>query len=268
MALLPRTTNVLNGMSKTVDLNDIFLRIIEPSKNGLFYALRILNLKFPLHMTLPKKSSMTLEATIGPANCSTLCHRLRFALGVFALMLGLGVVPSAMATPTTLTFDEFADGTAVSTQYQGVGVTVVGAVTINYFNLPWPPFSAPNVVYAPNGPMTFTFDSNITGTIQTVWAYISDSTMVPSLSTGLYAFDAANALLGLALTPTGTNVNYLLSVTSSGNPIARVELLGWTGNYSIDDLTFVSSVPEPATAWLIGFGLFGLLSVSRWKKII
>ena len=96
------------------------------------------------------------------------------------------------STGSSLSFDEFLSDSELTTQYQSLGVTVSGGVTIlNEFNSPWPAQSGVNLVYAGSGLMIFTFDSAITGNIQTVSAYVSGAA-----NTGLFAYDAAGVLVG------------------------------------------------------------------------
>lgn len=163
---------------------------------------------------------------------------LRFLLSMLSLIIALlSAAHSALAATTTLTFDEFADGTDITTQYQSQGVTVSGVSTINQIYTPWSSNSSPNLAAAPIGLMRFTLDSAITGPIQFVSAYVSGLTSV-----GIYAFDAAGAPVGQSVTPGATN-NMLVTVTSSGNPIARIDIHDGGSNFAIDTLTF-DTVPS------------------------
>lgn len=161
-------------------------------------------------------------------------------VGVLSLLIGLAATQAATQAATTkLTFDEFADRTTLTTQYQAVGVTVSGALVLSAPNSPWPANSGQNLVYAPTGLMTFDLDSTITGNIQTASAYVSGD-----MSIGIYAYDAAGVLVGQALTP-GPGNNFLVSVTSSGNPIASVAIHDAGRNFTIDTLTFSTPVTVP-----------------------
>lgn len=153
-------------------------------------------------------------------------------LGV--LLMGLAAAQSALATTTSLTFDEYPDGTALTTQYQGAGVTISGATALNAFATPWPANSGANVAFAQTGLMTFSLNPTITGALQTVSAYISGDTSI-----GIFAYDAADVLVGQALTPGATD-NMFLTVTSSGSPITRVEIHDGGASFAIDTLTFAT----------------------------
>jgi hypothetical protein len=157
-------------------------------------------------------------------------------LAVLIALLGIGAQGASAAT-TTLTFDEFPDGTALTTEYQGLGVTVTGTIASIGILAPWPENTSPNVAFSPVGLMTFTLDPAILGNIQSVSAYISGSASV-----GIYAYDAQNALVGQAITPGATN-NMLLTVTSSGNPISRVSIHDGGSNFVIDTLSFMTDLP-------------------------
>ncbi|WLI11244.1 MULTISPECIES: cadherin-like domain-containing protein [Pseudomonas] len=136
---------------------------------------------------------------------------------------------------TTLTFDEYANGTPLTSQYQGLGVILSGCTTLDAIFSPWPASSGSNLSSAPTGLMTFTFDLAITGNIQSVSAYVSGSTSI-----GLYAYNASGVLVGQASTPGATN-NMLMSVTSPGDPIAFLAIHDGGSNFAVDDLTFTSA---------------------------
>lgn len=155
---------------------------------------------------------------------------------LLAVLLGVGT-QGALAATTMLTFDEFTDQTVLTTQYQGLGVTVSGAKVIAAINTAWPANSGLNFAYAPTGLMTFSLNSTITGNIQSVSAYVfSDA------SVGIYAYDAGNVLVGQAVTPGASN-NMFLSVTSSGNPITSVKVHDGGSTFAIDTLSFMTDPP-------------------------
>lgn len=163
------------------------------------------------------------------------------------LLLGLAGAPSASAGTTTLTFDDLPEGTYLTTQYQGVGVTAEGVTVYNALNLPWPANTPPNVVLSDTGFINFYFDQGITGNIQKVSAYIAGTSSI-----GLYVYDASGTLVGQASTTGATETFVFVSVTSSGNPIARVTIHDGGSNFAIDTLTLNS--PTNYTVVTLGLG--------------
>lgn len=216
---------------------------------------------------------MTFLSTLHNATSSAVRTHFLSAVSVLSLLVGVGSALPALATPITLTFDEYADETYVSTKYQSVGVTATNAQIIIGFATIWLADTAPNIALSVFNPdMGFVLNTAITGNIQNVSAYIYGLTSV-----GLYAYDAADVLLGQALTP-GATSGMAISFTSSGNPIARIAIHDAGAafccggfDFGIDTLKFataadVATVPEPATAWLLGLGLLGWLGVARRKS--
>jgi hypothetical protein len=163
---------------------------------------------------------------------------------------------------TTITFDELANGTSVTTQYQSLGVLVSGVTTFNGYFIGLPTPSNPNMVYSERGLMEFSFNHYISGPVQTVSAYV----LGLNTNAGLFAFDANNNLLGQALLP-GNMESATLSLTSSGNSIARLEVRGPGSSYFLDNLSFgtVAAVPEPETyaMLLVGLGIIGGIAQRR-----
>lgn len=159
------------------------------------------------------------------------------------LLMSLVAPQAVLAATTTLTFDELADGTALTNQYQSLGVTISGILVVDaaLSGSPWPPTSGLNVAFSTPGIMSFNFNSTITGNIQTVSAFVS--TAVP---VGLYAFDVNGILVGQSLLAPGGAPNTLLSVTTTGNPIVNVSIYDSGGAFAIDDFTFVSAVAAPS----------------------
>lgn len=81
--------------------------------------------------------------------------------------------------------------------------------------------------------MTFTFDSSITGPVHTVSAYISGA-----IGQTLTAYDASGIPIGQSVLPLNAPANFLFSVTSTSNSIAKVTFQGGAFQYLIDDFTF------------------------------
>jgi hypothetical protein len=84
--------------------------------------------------------------------------------------------------------------------------------------------------------MTFTFNPSIIGgQVQTVSAYVTDNVG----AAGIYAYDASNNLFGSAVLPGTGAINVLLSVTTSGAPIAYVTVHNDGTDFAIDNFTFI-----------------------------
>lgn len=158
----------------------------------------------------------------------------------FALLLALGTPLIARAATTTLTFDEFSNGTPLTTQYQSLGVTASGATILLAAFGPFPTASGANIAAAQTGFMTFSFDPVITGSIATVSAYLSGDA-----GTGIYAYDSNGFLVGQSLLPVGAPYNTLLSVSSSGAPIAMVTIHDGGGSFGVDNFSFTQVVSAP-----------------------
>lgn len=179
---------------------------------------------------------------------------LQAVLGVLCLLIGLGAAPSAQAATTTLTFEGYVDGDSITTQYQGVGVTVTGGFILDAIFSPWPANTGTNLLGSSFGLMTFTVNTAITGNIQTASAYLSGLSTI-----GLYAYDAGGLLVGQALAPGAPN-NVLVSVTSTGNPIASVQIHDSGSSFAIDTLSFVSG---PVTVPFASFAPMLVIDTGR-----
>lgn len=170
-----------------------------------------------------------------------------------ALLLGLGVSTGAPAATTTLTFDDLFEGAIVSNLYDGIGVEAAGAVVASSDNLGWPYNTPFNLAYAPTGFMDFYLIPWLIGDIRQVSAYVSGYSSV-----WILAYDASGALVGQSETG-GFSQNALLTVASSGNPIARVSIHDGGTAFAIDTLSFETASPLDTSYRLIPLDLGGWL---------
>jgi hypothetical protein len=152
-----------------------------------------------------------------------------FSAALLTLLLTL-TAQSALAVTTTLNFDDIPSNTQLTNQYQSLGVIASGVTVVNEFSTPWSANTPSNVAYAPTGLMTFTLDQSVLANVQTVSAYVSGITPV-----GIYAYDSSGTLVGSAAAPSGT-LNALVTVTSSGNPIASITIHDGGSAFIIDTL--------------------------------
>lgn len=156
---------------------------------------------------------------------------------VFAAATLLLTQGALAQTTTLLNFESIGDEIQISNQYQAQGIMVTGAVASTAANLGFVAKSGTQVAYSPSGLMTYTLSI---ADVKTVSAFITGPVDV-----GIFAYDASNNLLGQALLPANSPANTLLSVTSSGAPIARVEIHDGGAAFAIDDLSFTTAAPEP-----------------------
>jgi hypothetical protein len=96
----------------------------------------------------------------------------------------------------------------------------------------------PNLAYATSGLMTFTVDPSITGNVQSMSLFLLTNTNSPVTVT---AYDSSGAVVGQQ-TVAALVDDQEVSISSSGNPIATVEVHGPVGYFAVDTLTFNSSI--------------------------
>ena len=213
---------------------------------------------------------------------------------VFPLFASLSLfILSAPATATVITFNEFVQGTNVTTQYANVGalfsvsgstpasIVDIGPDTIVADNVniatPTPVSSPPNALRI-NGGQPFNdilfvdfvdpMNSTIMATMTSVsFSFVSDVAGIGSIK----AFDASGMQVDQAISMLGGTSNNdgqaFETLTVTGSAIARVAIDGFA-DVIIDELTFTSdqsvSVSEPGTLFLLVVGLLGL-GVARRK---
>lgn len=156
---------------------------------------------------------------------------------IFAAAIVLLTQGALAQTTTLLNFDSLSDETPITNQFQAQGILAEGTVASNAAILGFTAKSGTQVAYSPGGLMTFNLSI---ADVKTVSAYVTGPADV-----GIFAYDATNALVGQALLPANAPANTLLSVTSSGLPIAKVLIHDGGAAFAIDDLSFTTAAPEP-----------------------
>lgn len=194
---------------------------------------------------------------------------LRMTYPTVAATLALSVASGVHASTVTLDFDSLSPGTALTNQYQSLGVTVIDAIVYDAISSPFYAHSEPNIIYSPSGLMVFNFNQNLTGDIQSVSAYVGSAVSFITFS----AYDGSNNLVGQTvmgasqLPPGGSYSPSYLALTSLGNPITRLEIQGGGATYVVDDVSFsTSTVPEPSSIVLFGAAFAALGFAGRRKS--
>jgi hypothetical protein len=193
---------------------------------------------------------------------------------LFASVL-LGISFTSVYGASTINFDDvyapytFDLTSALTDAYASQGVHFSGGGAIlQYDSFVDSAYSGTNLLafntttYA-TGPETITFD-NLANNVS-IYANCGDSTSDNPVMFSMTAYDANNSILRTADVTLTTPDWSLLSVNASG--IKKIELVE-TGSdaFVYDDLSFdnnPSSVPIPATLWILGSGLIGLLGIRR-----
>ena len=184
---------------------------------------------------------------------------------------------STLATAGTITFDEYpaTDGTPITTQYTGVGVTFDGNNAGT-----WPGLAGGDPgnwgVNGTNGPQ-FLGNNGENNYMQSIFF----STAQPSVSFDASrtngssagqtltadAFDASNNLLATETFTLG-DINTWSSFSLTAPGIVRLDIIGSDFNgfspYAIDNLTYgATPTPEPAGILMLGAALAGLAGLKR-----
>ena len=174
----------------------------------------------------------------------------------------LALCANVAALPTTIDFESFADGLALSSEVPGLvftnAVVLTAGTSLN--ELEFPPISGSKIASDSGGALAIDFATPI----QFVEAYLTYSEQVT-----LQIFDAANNLVGSAISlhvsnyvSSGNTPNELLSA-SYAIGFTRAVFTGATGgsSYALDDLRFESAangIPEPSTLALALLALAAL----------
>lgn len=137
------------------------------------------------------------------------------------------------STTTVLNFDSISEGTNVTDQYQTQGIIVDGAQVFNATSFGLHAHSGAKFALGISGIMTFSF---LLPDIKTVSAYVTGPGDV-----GMYAYDSSNNLIGQVLLPNNAPENVLLSLTTSGTPIAKVTIHDGGATFLVDDISFTTT---------------------------
>jgi len=168
---------------------------------------------------------------------------------------------------TLLDFEGFADGTVLTTQYAGVTFTdaavLSAGVGLNEFE--FPPHSGTNAAFDDGGPISIAFDAPVVS-FNGYFTYTEPLTLAAfdalgnEVAAANSAFASNDALFG----DPGSSPNEFLQVAFVGG-ISSVTITGDPagGSFVMDDLTYASSVPEPASLYLTLTGAAALLALRR-----
>jgi len=179
---------------------------------------------------------------------------MKFFLLASALVLGLSI-GSAYAVSIEITSWSHGESTPVDGMFTDSGN--FGSITGTYFGVPWYEsgeayfdFGTTGVTWAGStADYDYTFDVNLTAT-QVAWGTYWDWSVSNDVP-GLVVMDCPDTTIGTICTGYG--------ITPYG-PFSA----GYDEHYGY--IGVVSAVPVPASAWLFGSGLIGLVGLTRRKK--
>lgn len=183
-------------------------------------------------------------------------------------VLALALTPILWAD-TVLTFEGFPDSTILTTQYPNVAFTnaiiLTAGISLNEFE--FPPHSGANVASDNGGAMSISFSTPV----QSFAGYFTYAEQLT-----IDAYGAGNTLLASVTSPysnnealsgvPGSTPDQLLRVSGSG--IVRVSITGDPagGSFVIDDATYGTAVPEPASARLFGIVALCVGFFAFWRR--
>jgi len=201
---------------------------------------------------------MNVQSALQPIIIKTSWKK-TFKTAIVAL-IGLYAQGSLAQTTTILNFDTLADGAVLTNQY--AGLTASGVIVANGAStLDIPAKSGVNVAYAPTGLMIFDI---ALPDIKSVSAYISGP-----INVGIFAY-SGTTLVGQGIT-SSSGTNMLITATSSGPAITRIEIHNGGAEFAIDDLSFTAPpvappVPVCRAAAESAYNLIAALPLSAYVR--
>lgn len=162
---------------------------------------------------------------------------------------------AAQANVVTINFDNYAKGSLLNTDYAGLGVTFNSTAAVREGDT--------DGVTSP-----VNFANGSFNDYKTPLELIFDD-----FATSISAYNVRNSAFTLSV----YDVNGVLLASESATAFAQQVLISGVGNikmarftspsgYGIDDLSFETAVPEPASLALIGLGMLGVAATRRRKS--
>lgn len=174
-----------------------------------------------------------------------------------ALGAALASAP-VFAHATTITFDTYAAGTSITTQFSGL--TVSGGTVYTPTGAATPTRSGQSELISGSGaPLTLNF-SNGQSQISGYYTSLYGTTAT------IYANGSSTPFSTLIFGPSVAQTSFALN----GTNLTRVTLTPNSGSITVDDLTYTAPVqtspaPEPASLLLLGTGLLGASMLPAWR---
>jgi hypothetical protein len=164
-------------------------------------------------------------------------------------MIAALLCAGSLSADTIINFDQFNDGDVITNQIPGLlfsnAVVLTAGISLNEFE--FPAFSGTNVASDLGGPMTIVFSSPITD-FKGHFTYGVTLTVSACVGTSTSLFSNNEGLSGVP----GSSPNEIIEISSVAG-FTKVVIAGDPagGSFAVDDISFVSGVPEPGGARLL-----------------